>query len=239
MSEIHSLKLDLSELPVRDTDLEEPRFIDPEKYVDTAVNWREFDHVLVGTPKDVIGVLTVADVLGRLNDFAEAFVLLFEIEHSIRDLILAVYSDDELEQVFAGLSDTSGSKEEFAWKGLEKLVEGDDPKVSDSWQVKQIRSAVKVLQQANQARPIHSLKDFTFAQYREVIFNKKNWPRFEVVFATSRDLLNMKFEQINDLRNVVFHFRRAITPRDTDKMRRFRDRIRNDHELLIRNRKRS
>ena len=41
----------------------------------------------------------------------------------------------------------------------------------------------------------------------------------------------MKFETINDLRNDVFHFRRAIMPRDTDKMRRFRDRIRNDHEL--------
>ena len=231
--------IDLSELPVRDTDLEEPRFIDPEKYVDTAVNWREFDYVLVGTPKDVIGVLTVADVLGRLNDFAEAFVLLFEIEHSIRDLILAVYSGDELEQVFEGLSDTSGSPLEAAANGLQALLQEESPVIADKKVAKTIQFAANILARENKARPIESLKDFTFHQYSEVIFNKKNWPRFEEVFATSRDLLQMKFETINDLRNDVFHFRRAIMPRDTDKMRRFRDRIRNDHELLIQKRKRS
>ena len=69
------------------------------------------------------------------------------------------------------------------------------------------------------------------AQYREVIFNKDNWTRFEAVFDSPRDLLNMDFEKINDLRNIVFHFRRGITPRDTDRLRRFRDKLRYNRDL--------
>lgn len=36
---------------------------------------------------------------------------------------------------------------------------------------------------------------------------------------------------INDLRNIVFHFRRGVTPRDTDRLRRFRDKLRYNREL--------
>ena len=53
-----------------------------------------------------------------MNDFAEAFVVLYEIEHEIRDLILDVYPEEELSKVFAGLSDTSDSREKKAAAGL-------------------------------------------------------------------------------------------------------------------------
>ncbi|MGZ0174391.1 MAG: hypothetical protein ACKVHE_33220 [Planctomycetales bacterium] len=51
------------------------------------------------------------------------------------------------------------------------------------------------------------------------------------VFDSPRDMLNMDFEKINDLRNIVFHFRRGITPRDTDRLRRFRDKLRYNRDL--------
>jgi len=231
MSEIHSLKVDLTMLSVKDTDLGKAEFIDPELYIDTETDWSEIDHVLVGDKEHLLGVLSIADVLGRLNDFAEAFVLLYEIEHEIRDLILDVYPEEELSKVFEGLSDRSDSPEEFAWKGLEALIDGDSPKIEDAWQSKKIKSAIKVLQKASESRPITDLKDFTFSQYREVIFNKDNWPLFEEVFDSPRDMLNMDFEKINDLRNIVFHFRRGITPRDTDRLRRFRDKLRYNRDL--------
>ena len=41
----------------------------------------------------------------------------------------------------------------------------------------------------------------------------------------------MDFEKTNDLRNIVFHFRRGITPRDTDRLRRFRDKLRYNRDL--------
>ena len=107
MSEIHSLNVDLSTLAVKDTDLARAQFIDPELYIDTETDWSEIDHVLVGDKHNLLGVLTITDVLGRLNDFAEAFVLLYEIEHEIRDLIIDVYPGNELSQVFEGLSQKS------------------------------------------------------------------------------------------------------------------------------------
>lgn len=231
MSEIHSLKINLSTLAVKDTDLEHARYIDPEMYIDTAVNWSKFDYVLVGDESNLLGVLTIADVLGRLNDFAEAFVLLFEIEHEIRNLFFDVYSEDELVTVFQGLSDTSGSPEETAVSGLKRLIDGDEAPICDKKLAKTIQFAANLLQRASQTRPINDLKDFTFAQYREVIFNKDNWPRFEAVFNLPRELLNKDFEKINELRNIVFHFRRGITPRDTDRLRRFRVKLRYNHDL--------
>jgi hypothetical protein len=46
-----------------------------------------------------------------------------------------------------------------------------------------------------------------------------------------RELVNADFGEVNELRNIVFHFRRGITPKDTDRLRRFRDRLRYDREL--------
>ena len=46
-----------------------------------------------------------------------------------------------------------------------------------------------------------------------------------------RELVNADFAEVNELRNIVFHFRRGITPKDTDRLRRFRDRLRYDREL--------
>ena len=231
MSEIHSLKVDLTTLAVKDTDLGKAEFIDPDLYIDTETDWSEIDHVLVGDKANLLGVLSIADVLGRLNDFAEAFVLLYEIEHEIRDLILDVYPEDELSKVFEGLSNKSDSPEKKAAAGLKRLIEGDAPPITDAKLAKTIQRGAGLLQQASQSRPITDLMDFTFSQYREVIFNKDNWPRFEAVFDSPRDMLNMDFEKINDLRNIVFHFRRGITPRDTDRLRRFRDKLRYNRDL--------
>jgi hypothetical protein len=44
-------------------------------------------------------------------------------------------------------------------------------------------------------------------------------------------MLNMDFEKTNDLRKIVIHFRRGITPRDTNRLRRFRDKLRYNREL--------
>jgi hypothetical protein len=46
-----------------------------------------------------------------------------------------------------------------------------------------------------------------------------------------REIVNTDFEKINDLRNIVFHFRRGITPKNTDRLRRFRDKLRYNREM--------
>ena len=41
----------------------------------------------------------------------------------------------------------------------------------------------------------------------------------------------MKPDAPSKLRNIVFHFRRGITPRDADRLRRFRDKFRYNRDL--------
>lgn len=84
--DLRATKINVADLPVREA-LEPAVFISRHEYIDTSTDWSALDYVLVGTDSDLVGLLSIADVLGRLNDFAEAFVLLFEIEHEIRDLI--------------------------------------------------------------------------------------------------------------------------------------------------------
>ena len=47
-----------------------------------------------------------------------------------------------------------------------------------------------------------------------------------------RELVEIDFKKINLLRNVVFHFRRQITVGDTDMLRRFLSRLRDDLALF-------
>jgi len=179
------------ELPVRET-MEPARFIDPGMYIDTETDWGDIDYVLIGDDQNLLGVLCIADVFGRLNDFAESFVLLYEIEHEIRDLIRDVANDEILEEL------------------------------------------IETMQlPPNSPRP-RELDEFTFRQYRSLICSKSNWPMFEPIFNTERELIDTDFFSINDLRNIVFHFRRSITPKDTDRLRRFLIKRRHDRELYSR-----
>jgi hypothetical protein len=236
MSEIFALSIDLGVLPVRDTDLEKARFLAPDTYIDTETDWKEIDYVLVGDPDSLLGVLTLSDIYGRLNDFAEAFVLIFEIEHEIRDLFRDLYSLEELIQVMEGLSDPSGAPEGLALGALREFVEGDTAPATKTDANRKIEFAIgqleKLTRQRERSRAVRSLEDFTFAQYREVMFNARQWPRFQPVFSQMREIMMADFERINTLRNEVFHFKRKIGPRDTDRLRRFRDRLRYDRTLM-------
>lgn len=181
------------EMPVREA-LEPARFIAPDVYIDTETDWGDIDYVLVGDDENLMGVLCIADVFGRLNDFAEAFVLLYEIEHEFRDLIHDVADEEKLTEL------------------------------------------IGAMHLPPNARPPEKLEEFTFNQYKMLICGKSNWPLFEPLFDTMRELVDADFNDINELRNIVFHFRRGITPKDTDRLRRFRDKLRYDRELFAKRR---
>ncbi len=85
----------IADLPVAEC-LEPAKFLDPEDFIDTtsSADFRDDDCVLVGSPENVIGVLSISDVFIRLNDFAEAFVLLHETEVRLRRLIEEVLTPE-------------------------------------------------------------------------------------------------------------------------------------------------
>ena len=184
-------KIKVVELPVSEA-MEPAVFVDKNVFIDTATDWSDIDYVIVGSEHDPIGVLTVSDVFGRLNDFAEAFVVLYEIEHDIRDLIEMVATGEKLQQL------------------VEKMSLPD-----------------------NSRRP-NTLTDFTFANYRALICNKHNWDTFECVFNKRREIVDADLLDINDLRNDVFHFRKPITRKVTEKLQRFRRRLQSDIEYYRR-----
>jgi CBS domain-containing protein len=88
--DVRDANIDLAALPVGEC-LEKAKYVSADDYIDTstAADFREDDYVIVGTPDAPKGILTVADIFVRLNDFAEAFVLLYETEDRLRQLIPA------------------------------------------------------------------------------------------------------------------------------------------------------
>jgi CBS domain-containing protein len=108
--ELHP-SLDVAELYVAEC-LEPATFLPANDYIDTtrAADFRQVDYVLVGTPTKVAGILSVADVFARLNDFAEAFVLLSEIESGLRRLIAAAFGPKKLKNALEEINRTNARR---------------------------------------------------------------------------------------------------------------------------------
>lgn len=171
--------------------LEPAKYISPEEYIDTssATDFRQDDYVLVGSPEKVIGILAIADVFERLNEFAEAFVLLHEIEVAIRELIEKALGKDGLSSALAQINDRN-------------------------------------IKSGHSKRQLESIKDCNFSDYRSLLSDKKNWQYFESYFRfSSRDLVNVELENINKIRNDVFHFRRKVSHSDVSCLRDFRKQL--------------
>jgi hypothetical protein len=81
----------LHNMPVRNHVDLSPRYIGMDDWVDVGFDWQSDDLALVGSPRDVQGMLTATDILGRLTDYAQAVVHLEAIEFDTRahfDLLL-------------------------------------------------------------------------------------------------------------------------------------------------------
>lgn len=68
-----------------------------DEFIADTVDWLQVHAVVVGTREKPVGILTVWDVYAHLNDFAEIFVLIFELELCLRKIITELLGD-ELEQ---------------------------------------------------------------------------------------------------------------------------------------------
>lgn len=136
---------------------------------------------LVGSPDNLIGILTPLDVLRYLYDVASPFVLIAEIEQTLRRIILVCCSADE----FAACINNS----------LKKVYGGNPP---------------------------DALEDMTFNDYVQLIGDGRNWKLFAPAFGAESDFQRKRtrgrLEEIRDLRNDVFHFKRDIGQDDRLKL---------------------
>jgi hypothetical protein len=220
------LKIDAARLPVREF-VVRAQFVDEDEYIDTSTkaNWNEQDFVLIGTPKALSGVLAVSDVLARLYDFAEAFVLVYEVEMALRDLIRTALPDaEQLRQVILRLTTKSGDE---AKRKIDAILRRVAPE--DSGRQQWVNAIVAA---CAREKPIDDLEDLTFDQYRLIVVDQANWPLFEPGFFSQREIVDVDLESVRKIRNDAMHFRRAIKTPDTYQLRRLRDRLRGARERL-------
>lgn len=172
----------------------EARFIGPGEFIDTGIDWTDQDCVLVGSSTELIGLLAIYDVVGRLHDFGEAFFLIHETEHLLRDMLTEVVGETRLAAILATMSVPDGFAQPTA------------------------------------------LTDLTFSMYGDLACSKSRWAEFEAMFFGERSAMKESIVAIAAIRNVVFHFKRAVTVDDVDALRRFRDRLLQQRERFHRSR---
>jgi CBS domain-containing protein len=140
------------------------------------------DALLVGDPNRLQGIVTAMDILRYLYGVASPFVLIAEIELSLRALIrLAV------------------NQEEF------------------------VACAKTCLKNYSESNLPTDLEHMTFHDYVQIIGDGRNWNYFQPVFKGDRARTRAKLEQVGELRNDVFHFRREITTEDYETLSALRD----------------
>lgn len=163
--------------------LADAQFITPESFIDTGIDWTEVDSVLVGSPDELLGLLAIYDVVGRLQDFGESFFLIHETEHLLRAMITEAVGDTRLAAILATMT--------------------LPPKFP---------------------RP-QALTDLTFSMYGGLVCSKSRWAEFGPMFFGERASMKDAIDEVADLRNTVFHFKRPVTASDVDTLRRFRDKL--------------
>lgn len=67
-----------------------------------------------------------------------------------------------------------------------------------------------------------SLSQMTFHDYVQIITDGRNWPKFEPVFRGTRERTRAKLEEMNRLRNDVFHLR-GPSVEDHERLAAFRE----------------
>lgn len=93
----------------------------------------------------------------------------------------------------------------------------------------ELKECVKnsLLQYYQEEKLPSTIEEMTFNDYVQIIGDGRNWPKFTPVFGNNsglqRKLTRRRLEEIRDLRNDVFHFKREITQSDRNKLIEYRD----------------
>lgn len=139
--------------------------------------------VLIGEDDRLQGVVTTMDVLNYLHAIANHYVLIAEIEITLRALIS--HGVDEATLV------------ECCSRSLATSYEGRDIPTK--------------------------LVEMSFNDYVQIVGHGLNWDHFHPVFGGIRQATRARLEEIRDLRNDIFHFRREVTMGDHEKLAEHRD----------------
>jgi CBS domain-containing protein len=94
--------------------IEEAVFVPAERWVDTDFDWQGDTAALVGDADEVLGIITHADLLRRVDDFARAFLVIAEIEMAFRMVLEALLPwsscEAEYQRIFDAATNRTGDQ---------------------------------------------------------------------------------------------------------------------------------
>lgn len=140
------------------------------------------DAVLIGEPNKLIAIITSIDILNHLSRVASPFVLIAEIELTLRYFIMKAFEGLEMKEAIA--------------LSLSKRNPKDCPE---------------------------TLEELTFSDYKLIITYGGTYNNFEPLLGDDRKRVLFRLDQINTIRNNVFHFKTDLTKEEFEDLRGHRD----------------
>ncbi|MBE2280505.1 MAG: CBS domain-containing protein [Ignavibacteriaceae bacterium] len=180
---LSDIRLIINELTVEDFIEDAPFVRVTDELNDVLDKMNKSGSILIGAPEQVQGILTAHDIFSYFYGISSPYIMLAEIELTLRLFMRAAASD-------------------------EKLIECIKSSLSYKYQPDKLPQSLEAL---------------AFEEYQKVITTKDNWLVFEPVFGGKREWLIVILNDIRELRNDVFHFRRQLTPADTNLLLRHRN----------------
>lgn len=180
---LSDIRLIINELTVEDFIEDAPFVRVTDELNDVLDKMNKSGSILIGAPEQVQGILTAHDIFNYFYGISSPYIMLAEIELTLRLFMRAAASDEKLNEC--------------------------------------IKSSLSYKYQPDKLP--QSLEALAFEEYQKVITTKDNWLVFEPVFGGKREWLIVILNDIRELRNDVFHFRRPLTPADTNLLLRHRN----------------
>lgn len=211
MIDMQSLKLilqkkeieaQLKKYPCGDFINEKICYLNPEEWVENKSEWLEDGSALVGNPGEIMGLLTSADILRALSDYAEAFILIEEIETTLRPILEQFFPANKREEIF---------EKRNALEVKRKEAKKQTGHVEDQYK---------------------KIEDLTFGEYESLVEDREfesvlkkfsfwSWKKFiEETKATRK------------IRNDLMHFRSRAGISETEKLRLFKEHLNQAYKKL-------
>lgn len=191
-----------------------------------AFTYRSFARVVLEMGRGDLGDLPVEAFADRLrfarpqDDFEEIIEWLDEdgaVFVGDPDRLVGIATTVDVLRYLLGIANVYVLLQEIelALRGLLRLAaEGDTP---PTWMTTCLSTA-----QPGSVAP-ESFEDMSFGHYLEILQPQRNWERFEQTFGRARRQALSRLRQVNEIRNIAFHFRRPVAAEDYETLADTRD----------------
>jgi CBS domain-containing protein len=178
--------------------------------------------LIVDGEEKLIGIVTSYDSTEYFRRRAEDMMLVEDIETMIKDLVLAVFTDEigevDQEKLARTIAEVTSSHRALLGRYQNALLhflelQGQERPQVDSDHVEESFSHL-----APKEKP-KEFDDLTLYEYTELLLHKSHWGRFGPFFDLEPSALRNLLSAVRDTRNDLAHFRGEISATQRDQLR--------------------